>query len=56
LRVGIPLINGIVSRETAEELQNLNPRLRFEQIEDAGHGVPYDQPERFEEVVTSFLR
>jgi N-formylmaleamate deformylase len=48
--------NGIVSRETAEELQNLNPRLRFEQIEDAGHGVPYDQPERFEEVVTSFLR
>jgi N-formylmaleamate deformylase len=48
--------NGVVSLETAQELQNLNPRLRVEQIQDAGHGVPYDQPERFEAVVRSFLR
>ena len=48
--------NGVVSLETARELQNLNPRLRVEQIQDAGHGLPYDQPERFEVVARSFLR
>jgi N-formylmaleamate deformylase len=48
--------NGVVSLEKAQELQNLNPRLRVEQIQDAGHGVPYDQPERFGAVVRSFLR
>jgi pimeloyl-ACP methyl ester carboxylesterase len=47
--------NPVVSLETAIELQSLNPRLRVEQIKDAGHGVPYDQPERFEAVVRSFL-
>lgn len=46
----------VVSLETARELQGLNPRLRIERIENAGHGVPYDQPERFEAVVRSFLR
>ncbi len=34
----------VVSIETARELQSLNPRIRVEQIQDAGHGVPYDQP------------
>ncbi len=48
--------NGVVSLETARELQNLNPRLRIEQIQDAGHGLQYDQPERFEVVIRSFLR
>ena len=47
---------GVVSLETARELQNLNPHLRVEQIQDAGHGLQYDQPERFEAVVRSFLR
>jgi N-formylmaleamate deformylase len=47
---------GVVSLETARELQNLNPRLRVEQIQDAGHALPYDQPDRFETVVRSFLR
>ena len=46
----------VVSHETARELQSLNPRIRVEQIQDAGHGVPYDQPERFASVVRSFLR
>ena len=46
----------VVSLETARKLQNLNPRLRVEQVQDAGHGLPYDQPERFEAVVRSFLR
>jgi pimeloyl-ACP methyl ester carboxylesterase len=48
--------NGIVSLETARELQQLNPRLRVERIQDVGHGLPYDQPDRFEAVVRSFLR
>jgi N-formylmaleamate deformylase len=48
--------NGLVSLETARELQDLNPRLRVEQIRDAGHGLQYDQPERFEALVRSFLR
>jgi len=47
---------GVVSLETARELQNLNPRLRVEQIQDVGHALQYDQPDRFEEVVRSFLR
>ena len=45
-----------VSLETARELQELNPRLQVEQIPDAGHGLPYDQPKRFEAVVRSFLQ
>lgn len=46
----------VVSPETARELQKLNPRLRIEQLQDVGHGLPYDQPDRFEAVVKSFLR
>jgi N-formylmaleamate deformylase len=48
--------NGVVSLELARELQNLNPHLRVEQIQDVGHGLPYDQPNRFEAVVRSFLQ
>lgn len=47
---------GVVSLETARELRSLNSLIRVEQIQDAGHGVQYDQPERFEAVVRSFLR
>jgi N-formylmaleamate deformylase len=58
--INVPILlviadSGIVSLETAEELRNHNPRLRFEQIQDAGHGLHYDQPERFTTVVRSFL-
>jgi N-formylmaleamate deformylase len=45
----------VVSLKTARELQKLNSRLRVEQIQDVGHGLPYDQPNRFEAVVRSFL-
>jgi pimeloyl-ACP methyl ester carboxylesterase len=59
--ISVPILlviaaNGVVSLETARELQNLNPRLRIEQIADAGHGLHYDQPERFQAVVRPFLR
>ena len=46
---------GVVSLETVGELQSLNSRIRVELIPGAGHGVQYDQPERFEAVVRSFL-
>jgi N-formylmaleamate deformylase len=47
---------GVVSLETARELRSLNPCLLVEQIQDTGHGLPYDQPDRFAAVVRSFLR
>lgn len=58
--IGVPTLivmgdAGVVSRETAQELQDLNANIRIEQIRGAGHGVQFDQPERFEAVVRSFL-
>ncbi len=46
----------VVTLEMATELRSLNPRLRIEQVQDAGHGLPFEQPERLGEVVVSFLR
>ena len=46
---------GVVSLETARELQSVSSHVRIELIQDAGHGIQYDQPERFEAVVRSFL-
>ncbi|AUX46906.1 hydrolase [Sorangium cellulosum] len=46
----------VVTLEMATELRSLNPRLRIEQVQDAGHGLPFQQPERLAEVVLSFLR
>ena len=46
----------VVNLEMATELRSLNPRLRIERIQNAGHGVPFEQPERLGEVVASFLR
>ncbi len=42
--------------EMATELRSSNPRVRIEQVQDAGHGLPFEQPERLGEVVVSFLR
>jgi pimeloyl-ACP methyl ester carboxylesterase len=46
----------VVTLEMATELRSLNPLVRIEQIQDAGHGLPFEQPERLGEVVMSFLR
>lgn len=46
---------GIVSLETAQELQRSNPLLSVELITDAGHGLPYDVPERLRDIVSSFV-
>ncbi len=46
---------GVVSAELASELQLINPKLQVAQISGAGHGIFYDQPDRFSAVVRSFL-
>jgi N-formylmaleamate deformylase len=46
----------VVTFEMATELHRLNPRVRIEQIPNAGHGLPFEQPARLGEVVLSFLR
>lgn len=59
--ISVPILlvigdSGVVTLETARELQKRNPRLSVELVQDAGHGLPYDQPDRLEAVVRSFLR
>jgi N-formylmaleamate deformylase len=46
----------VVTLEMAAELHGLNPRVRAEQVQGAGHGLPFEQPERLRELVVSFLR
>jgi pimeloyl-ACP methyl ester carboxylesterase len=46
----------VVSFEMAMDLHRINPRLRVEQVRSAGHGLPFEQPERLGELVASFLR
>lgn len=58
IRVPILLVIGdapVVSLETAARLQSTNSRVRVEQIRNAGHGLPHDQPERLAAVVRSFV-
>ncbi len=47
---------GVVSLAAAGELQHLNSGLKIEQIREAGHALHIDQPDKFAEVVKSFLR
>ncbi len=59
LRASLLLVlgsNGVVSLETALELQRLSPYVSYELIPDVGHGLPYDQPERVGESVKMFVR
>jgi pimeloyl-ACP methyl ester carboxylesterase len=59
VRVPILLViggKGVVSLETAQELQALNRHLQCELIPDVGHGLPYDEPDRLATAVKSFLR
>lgn len=46
---------GIISPRVAAELAQLNQLLEVVQIQEAGHGIPYDQPERFSAHVRTFL-
>lgn len=49
-------VGSVVTIEIAEQLAGLNQHLQVVQIEKAGHGVPFDQPERFSAFVQTFLR
>lgn len=46
----------VVTLEIARELRELNPRVRLAQVANAGHGLPFDQPERLGELVLAFVR
>jgi pimeloyl-ACP methyl ester carboxylesterase len=46
----------VVTLEMATELRSLNPRLRVAQVQDAGHGLPFEQPDRLALAVAPFLR
>lgn len=48
-------VGSVVSHERAIELALLNKHLQVAQIKEAGHGIPYDQPDRFSAVVQTFL-
>lgn len=48
-------IGSIVTPEMAVELARLNRLVEIVQIQNAGHAIPYDQPERFSAVVQTFL-
>jgi pimeloyl-ACP methyl ester carboxylesterase len=49
-------VGSVISPEMAAQLAGLNQRLEVVQIKEAGHGVPYDQPDRLSVVVQTFLR
>jgi N-formylmaleamate deformylase len=48
--------NPVVTLEMANELCSLNPHVAVEQITSAGHGVPFDQPDRLARVVLAFTK
>ncbi|MBA2369354.1 MAG: alpha/beta hydrolase [Candidatus Protochlamydia sp.] len=45
----------VVDFEMAAQLSKLNQQLEVVQIKEAGHGLPYDQAEKFSDVVLTFL-
>lgn len=46
----------VVTLEMATELRELNPQVRIEQVEGAGHGLPFDLPDRLATIVRAFSR
>ncbi|MCU1504346.1 MAG: hydrolase (pyridoxal phosphatase) Cof [Ilumatobacteraceae bacterium] len=46
----------VVSPELASELSHINPRVSVAQIPNAGHGLPFDQPDHLQQTITPFLR
>jgi len=46
----------VVSIDLAVELRHINPLVSVEQIPNAGHGLPFDQPEHLGRAVAAFLR
>lgn len=46
----------VITPVMGEELARLNQCLEIVQIKEAGHGIPYDQPDRFSAEIKLFLR
>lgn len=46
----------VVTLDMATELCELNPCLRVDQVDDAGHGLPFDRPERLAQIILTFVR
>jgi pimeloyl-ACP methyl ester carboxylesterase len=46
---------GVVSLETAQHLETVNPRIETSYVQHAGHGLPFDSPERLAAAVRPFL-
>ncbi len=46
----------VVSLELAVELSHINPLVSVEQVSNADHGLPFDQPERLAQSIASYLR
>jgi pimeloyl-ACP methyl ester carboxylesterase len=60
-RIDVPTLivigdDPVVTLEMAVELRDSNGRVRIEQIRDAGHGLPFEQPARLADVVRAYLR
>ncbi|MEE1938355.1 alpha/beta hydrolase [Streptomyces sp. TRM 70361] len=49
-------LDGELGRAEAQEMVRVLPRGSYAEVEDAGHLVHYDQPERWQEVIEPFLR
>ncbi len=45
----------VVETVVLDELRRLRPEMRVETVPDAGHGVPFDQPDRLAALVRGFL-
>ncbi|WP_433502896.1 alpha/beta fold hydrolase [Pseudonocardia halophobica] len=45
----------VVTLDVATELGEVNPLLRVDQVSDAGHGLPFDQPEQLVRSVLAFV-
>lgn len=60
--IGVPTLlvigdrSPVVTPTMATELAALNPHLHVAQVPDAGHGLPFDQPDQLSTVVGAFLR
>ncbi|QIG43073.1 alpha/beta hydrolase [Nocardioides anomalus] len=46
----------VVTPDVAERLVALNPLVHVQEVADAGHGLPFDQPEQLVEAVLTFVR
>ena len=48
-------IGSVISLGMATELAGLNPCLKVVQVAEAGHAIPYDQPDHLSAVIQVFL-